>query len=122
MTYRMSADRWHGPSAGWAGTLEVAFLAPLSAVLVLGVIPALFSIEWECSIGYGVVRTAGDEYLSAFAVVGAVGWLAVLVGMLFAQIREQRELGLLLPLAWFVVIVLASVVAAATIGPAPCAA
>jgi hypothetical protein len=118
-THVLRADRVAG-STGWGSALEVVLLAPLSAGLVLGLVPAAFGVEWECSGGYGIVRTVGDEYVSAFAVVGAAGWLAVAVVVLFAQIFEWRRAGLVLPLAWFAVLVVSAIVAAAAIGPAAC--
>jgi hypothetical protein len=112
----------HELPAGWASFLEIVVLAPLAAVLVLGVVPSAFEIEWECVRGFGVVRTVGDSYLTAFAVVGALGWVAVAVGMIYAHISERPRVALALPLAWFVVLVVSALVAAAAIGPATCAA
>jgi len=118
-TYALRVDRPAG-STGWGSALEVVVLAPLSAALVVRLVPAAFDVEWECSGGYGVVRTAGDEYVSAFPVVGAAGWLAVAIAVLFAQIFEQRRAGLVLPVAWFAVLVVSAIVAAAAIAPASC--
>jgi hypothetical protein len=120
MSHELHADRRHDFRAGWLNALEILVLAPLSAILVLGVTPAAFRIEWECSLGYGVLHTVGDEYLAGFSVGGALGWLAVLAGVIFAQISELRAVALLLPLAWFVLLVVASVAVAAAIGPASC--
>jgi hypothetical protein len=50
-----------------------------------------------------------------------VGWIAVVAGMIFAHISERPRVALALPAAWFAVLVLASVVAGAAIGPAMCA-
>jgi len=87
---------------------------------VLGVVPSLFEIEWECVRGYGLVHTVGDSYLTGFAVIGAVGWVIVLAGMIYAQISERPRIALALPLAWFTTVVLASLVVGAAIGPARC--
>ena len=54
------------------------------------------------------------------AVVGTAGWLVVCLGVLFAQIAERPRLAAILPVAWFVLLVLGTVVLAATFGPAPC--
>jgi hypothetical protein len=107
---------------GWASFLEVVVLAPLAAVLVLGVVPATFEIEWECVRGYGVVRTIGDSYLTGFAVLGTLGWVVVLTGMIYAFVSERPRIALALPLVWFAVLVLSALVAAAAIGPATCSA
>jgi len=106
--------------SGWASFLEILILAPLAAVVVLGVVPSLFEIEWECVRGYGLVHTVGDSYLTGFAVIGAVGWVIVLAGMIYAQISERPRIALALPLAWFTTVVLASLVVGAAIGPARC--
>jgi len=106
--------------SGWASFLEILILAPLAAVVVLGVVPSVFEIEWECVRGYGLVHTVGDSYLTGFAVIGAVGWVIVLAGMIYAQISERPRIALALPLAWFTTVVLASLVVGAAIGPARC--
>jgi hypothetical protein len=120
------AHALHGSSRhefplGWASFLEILILAPLAAVVVLGVVPSVFEIEWECVRGYGVVRTVGDSYLTGFAVAGAVGWIAVLAAMIFAHIAERPRIAMALPIAWFAVLVAASLAVGAAIGPATCA-
>lgn len=51
---------------------------------------------------------------------GAVGWMAVFVAVLFAQIAERARTALVLTLEWFAAYVAACVAAAAVVGPAPC--
>jgi membrane-bound ClpP family serine protease len=89
-------------------------------VAVFGVVPSVFEIEWECVRGYGVVRTVGDSYLTSFAVIGAVGWIAVVAGTIYAHISERPRIALALPLAWFAALVLTSLAVGAAIGPARC--
>lgn len=62
----------------------------------------------------------GDAYIEAAAVAGAIGWMAVFVAVLFAQIAERARTALVLTLAWFAAYVVACVAAAAVVGPAPC--
>jgi hypothetical protein len=49
-----------------------------------------------------------------------MGWIGVFLGVLYGSIAERRGLVLLLPLVWFVVFVVAALVAAAVVGPVPC--
>lgn len=105
---------------GPLSVLEVLVLGPLAALLVLRVIPSAFGVEWECVGEYGRERVAGDSYLAGFSVAGTLGWIAVIVGVLYAQIGESGRLAVLLPLAWFVVLVLTSLVVAASMGSQLC--
>ena len=100
--------------------LEILVLGPLAALLVLWVIPSAFEIHWGCVTGSGVLRQAGDSYAAGFAVAGTFGWLAVFVAAIFANIAEVRWLPIVLPVAWFLALVAASLVVAASIGPQPC--
>jgi hypothetical protein len=120
MAHALHGSRPHEFPSGWASFLELLVLAPLAAVLVLGVVPSTFEIQWECVRGYGVVRTVGDTYLTGFAVVGALGWLVVLAGTIYAHISERPRIAMALPAAWFTALVLGSVVVGAAIGPAMC--
>jgi len=100
--------------------LEILVLGPLAALLVLWVIPSAFEIEWACVGASGVLHQAGDSYAAGFGVAGTFGWIAVVVGAIFASIAEVRWLPVVLPLAWFLALVAGSLVAAASIGPQPC--
>jgi hypothetical protein len=102
----------------WA---QVLVLAPLAALLVLLLIPSWFDIGWGC-IGTetGVLRTAGDLYITAFGVIGTLGWLLVVMAALFANVTGASRAAALLPGAWFVALVGAALLAAAAIGPSPC--
>jgi hypothetical protein len=100
--------------------LEILVLAPLAALLVLVVVPNGFAVEWDCIGPLGVQATRGDSFGRAVAVAGTVGWLAVLIAMLYAHIAERPRVAVLLPLVWFVVLVVGTVIAAAAVGPAPC--
>jgi hypothetical protein len=113
-------SRRHEFPWGWACVVELAILAPLSAVLVLGVVPSTFDIESECVRGYGVVRTVGDSYLASFAVLGAVGWVGVVAATIYAHISERPRLATVVPIAWFAALVASSVVSGLAIGPATC--
>ena len=107
-------------SAPSVSLLEIVVLAPVAAILTLWVIPDAFGIEWSCVGRYGVQATRGDSFGDAVTVGGTVGWLAVLIAVLFANIAERPRLAALLPVVWFVVLVLATLIAAATVGSAPC--
>lgn len=107
-------------SAGVVSAVAIVLLGMLAAPLVLIAVPRAFGIEWACIGETGVQRTAGDTYIEALAVLGTIGWLAVLVGAIYASIAERRRLVVLLPTLWFVSLVSAALVAAAAVGPAPC--
>jgi hypothetical protein len=104
---------------GLLATTEFFALALLSGVLVLGKFPGMFDLEWGC-FGPTGERTAADVYVGAFAVAGALGWLLVggLTALAFST--SHRWLALVVPLAWFGVLVLTSLVVAVSIGPLPC--
>jgi hypothetical protein len=106
--------RWWRLHAGRLSLLEIVVLGPLAAFLVLRVIPSTFGIEWECFGEYGRERVVGDSYLAGASVAGTFGWLLVIVGVLYAQIAESRRLVVLLPLVWFLVLVLTSLGVAAS--------
>jgi hypothetical protein len=53
-------------------------------------------------------------------VVGTFGWLLVAAGVLFARIWESEKLAVLLPLVWFLVLVLSALGIAAAMGPDVC--
>ncbi len=113
--------RFHRPSMPWGGlaALEFFALALLSGALVLVKFPGMLDVEWGC-FGPTGERTAADTYVGAFAVGGALGWL--LVGGLTALTYStgHKRLALVVPLAWFGVLVLTSLVVAVSIGPLPC--
>ena len=100
--------------------VEILVLAPVAAILALWVIPDAFGIEWSCVGRYGVQATRGDSFGDAVTVGGTFGWLAVFVAVLFAHIAERPRLAAVIPLAWFVGLVLTTLIVAATIGPLPC--
>jgi amino acid transporter len=107
-------------TAGWLSVVEMLVLGPAAAILVLGAIPSAFEVEWACVGATGSVRTAGDTYVAAFATLGTMGWLGVLVALIYAEIAGWQRLVAVLPLVWFAVLVAAALVAAAVIGPEPC--
>jgi len=106
--------------AGVVSTLGFVLLGPLAGVLVLVAIPDAFGIASSCLTETGTVTTAGDVYVRSFAVLGTLGWLVVLAGVIFASIVGQRTVVMLLPALWFVALVLAALIAATVVGPAPC--
>lgn len=108
------------PSPGTLVLLEVLVLGPLAAFLVMRVIPSMFGVEWECVGAHGRERVAGDSYLAGMVVVGTFGWLLVAAGVLFARIWESEKLAVLLPLVWFLVLVLSSLAISAAVGPDLC--
>lgn len=105
---------------GLVSAVGFALLGPLAAVLVLVVFPRVFGIDSACVTATGSVTTDGDVYVSAFAVLGTAGWLAVFLGVVYASIAERTRAVMLLPAAWFAALVAAALVAAALVGPAPC--
>jgi hypothetical protein len=100
--------------------LEFLVFAPLAAVIALWVVPEAFGVESQCVGALGVQRVAGDAYVATIAVAGTFGWLLVLLGEVFARIAGARRLALLLPVAWFVLLVAVALVMAAATGSEPC--
>jgi hypothetical protein len=105
---------------GPLAVLETLFLGILAAALVLYVFPRGFAIESQCVGPTGQQTTAGDTYIGAFVALGTLGWLGVFLGVLYGSIAERRGLVLVLPLAWFVALVVPALVVAALLGPEPC--
>ncbi len=105
---------------GFVVFLEFLVLAPAAAVVALWLVPDAFGIEWNCVGASGVQRVSGDSYAATIAVAGTFGWLFVLMGELYARVAGARRLALLLPLAWFVLLVLTAVIMAAAVGSEPC--
>jgi hypothetical protein len=110
----------HGLSPLALSAVEIVVLAPLAGVFAFWLIPDAFDIDWSCVTQIGVVRTPGDTFAAAVAVFGAIGWLFVLLGTLFAGIAERPRVAAALPIAWFVALVGGITVAALVVGPAPC--
>jgi hypothetical protein len=100
--------------------VELVALAIGSLMLVLGIIPSAFDVDWGCTSVTGKTRTAGDTYIAAFAVLGALGWLAA-AGTTAVVHATGRRLALAVPAVWFGVLVLTALAVAAAIGPLPCA-
>jgi len=69
---------------------------------------------------YGVQSTAGDTYVAGFVVAGTFGWLGVFLGTTYASIAERRDIVVLLPLLWFLALVLAALVAGVFLGSDTC--
>ncbi len=115
------APRSRHVGAGFLSVLEIIVLGLLAAYVVLLLIPSALTIESDCVGALGRERITGDSYFAAVAVVGTFGWLAVGVVAIYAQIADWPRLALLLPLAWFVVFVSASLIVAAAISPQLCA-
>lgn len=102
------------------GLLALVVLAPASVAVVMFAIPSLFDVEWSCIGPTGAVSRKGDVYAGLAGVGATLGWVLVLVAVLFAHIAERPRLAGLLPVAWFVLLVSGAAIAAAAIGPAPC--
>ncbi len=107
-------------SAGWLSLVELIVLIPLAGILVFGVVPSAFDVEWNCPGGFGVQHTDGDAYLDAFATIMAVGWFLVLVGIVYAEIADNQRAAAVIPVVWFAILVAMSLVSAAAIGPELC--
>jgi hypothetical protein len=110
----------HRISAGSLALLEILVLGPIAALVVLRFVPDAFAIESECFGAGGSQRVAGDTYNAGMVVAGTFGWLFVLVGVVFAEIAESRRVTVLLPIVWFVALVVTSLLAALAIGSQPC--
>ena len=100
--------------------LAFLLLGLAAALLVLFAFPRAFEIESSCVGATGTRQTAGDTYVAGFVLVGTLGWVVAFLGAIYASIDDRRGLVLLLPLAWFAVLVLAALVVAALLGPVPC--
>lgn len=105
---------------GAIGAFETLLLGALAALLVLYVFPRVFAIESSCVGPTGVQTSAGDTYVGAFVVLGTLGWLAVFLGLIYVSIAERRDVIVLLPLVWFVALVLPALAVAVLLGPEPC--
>jgi hypothetical protein len=107
-------------SAGWLSVVELMVLAPAAAILVFGIVPSAFDVEWSCLGGFGVERTDGDAYLAGLATIMAFGWLLVLVGIVYAEIADKRRATFAIPAFWFGLLVTLAIMWAAAIGPERC--
>jgi amino acid transporter len=107
-------------SAGWLSVVELIVLVPASGLLVFGVVPSAFDVEWSCLGGFGVQRTDGDTYLAGFATIMGAGWFLVLVAIVYAEISDKQRAAAVIPVVWFAILVAISVVSAAAIGPELC--
>jgi hypothetical protein len=107
-------------TAGTLSLVEILVLAPLAAILAFWLIPKAFGIEWSCVTGTGIGNTDGDSFAENVAVFGTIGWFVVFIGTLFAHIADRERLAAILPIAWFLVLIAAMTIAAASIGPVPC--
>ena len=108
------------PSVGVVSALEALALGVLAFILVFVVIPDAFSVDWGCVGRGGLNRTAGDTYVSVFAVFGTVGWFVALGATTVANAVGKPKLALAIPFAWFSGLTLGAVAVAASIGPLPC--
>jgi hypothetical protein len=95
-------------------------LGPLAAFLVVYLIPSLVGLDANCVGALGSQRLSGDTYHAGMMVLGTFGWLLVALGVLYAQIAESERLAVLLPVAWFVLLILSSLAVAAGVGPQSC--
>ena len=105
---------------GWLSIVEMLVLGSAATLLVVEVIPSAFQIEFDCIVATGTRRTAGDTYIAAFAGLGTLAWLGVLLGIIYAEIAGALRLVAILPLVWFATVVVAALVTAAAISPALC--
>ncbi|MGH3128467.1 MAG: hypothetical protein ACRDPX_11145 [Gaiellaceae bacterium] len=108
------------PPSASLGLVEILVLGPLAAFLVVYLIPSQVGLDWDCVGAFGPQRLSGDTYFAGMMVVGTFGWLLVGLGVLFAQIAESERLAVLLPVAWFLLLVLSSLAISAAMGPESC--
>ena len=106
--------------SGSLGLLEILLLGSLAAFLVVYLIPSLVGLDSNCVGASGLQRVSGDTYNAGMMVLGTFGWLLVGVGVLFARIAESERFALLLPVAWFLLLVLSALAIAAAMGPESC--
>jgi hypothetical protein len=116
-----SPSRLDRVPVGLVSLLSMLVLGVLAAWLVVDVLPQLFTIEASCVSGLGWQGSSGDTYFDAVMVAGTVGWLGVGVATIYASIAERRRLVLLLPVVWFLVLVVFALALAIVVGPALCA-
>ena len=114
------ARRLHRVGSGTISAIEILVLGLLAAYVVLLAIPSAFEIQSQCVGQYGTQHIAGDSYFAAASVSGTLGWLAVALGALFAQISESPRIAMLLPLAWFILFVSIFGIVAVAISPQLC--
>lgn len=100
--------------------LEFLLLGVAAALLVLVVIPRTFAIESSCIGETGVQRTAGDTYVAGFVVLGTLGWIGAFLGAIYASIADRRGVVVLIPVVWFLALVLAALAVAVALGRVPC--
>lgn len=121
-TTRQSAPRRRvrrGIPWGLLAGIELIALAAVSAWLVLVLIPSAFEVEWSC-FGESARHTSADTYIGAFAVGGVLGWLVAAGLTALVHTSSRGWLAVVVPAAWFGVLVIASVAVAASIGPLSC--
>ena len=106
--------------SGSLGLLEILVLGPLAAFLVVYLIPSLVGLDSNCVGALGPQRMSGDTYNAGMMVLGTFGWLLVGAGVLYARIAESERLAVLLPVAWFLLLVLSALAIAAAMGPESC--
>jgi len=107
-------------SSASLGLLEILVLGPLAAFLVVYLIPSQVGLDWNCVGAFGPQRLSGDTYVAGVMVLGTLGWLLVALGVLFAQIAESERLAVLLPVAWFLLLVFSSLAISTAMGPESC--
>jgi hypothetical protein len=64
--------------------------------------------------------TSADLYIAAFAVGGVLGWLVTAGLTALVYTATRRWLAIVVPAVWFGLLVVVSVIVAASIGPLPC--
>lgn len=107
---------------GLLSLASMLVLGVLAAFLVVEVIPRLFTIEPACVSAGGWQGSSGESYFDAVMVIGTFGWLGVGVGAIYASIADRRRVVLLLPVAWFLALLMFALTLAIVVGPARCAA
>jgi hypothetical protein len=105
---------------GVLNAVETILLGVVAAALVLYVFPDVFAIESSCLGETGQQTTVGDTYIAAFVMLGTLGWLGVFLATIFASIADRRDVVVLLPVVWFLALVLTALAVAVVIGPVSC--
>ena len=100
-------------------TAEIVILGPVAAIVVLGIVPATFGIEWFC-VFEGAEAKGADYYWDTFSIVTPVTWLALVVAAISTHTRGLRNVAAALPVVWFVLLVASSFVVGASLGSQPC--
>jgi hypothetical protein len=99
--------------------LEIVGFGIASIILVIFVIPSSNGVETFCFLD-GPETAAADRYATTMFFAGFASWLAMIPATIMAFRLRRPNLGIALPLGWFVAVVAIAAVATRQMGPQPC--